>query len=75
MASEWKKLSLRLNPRVHFEIMELSPNPTRAMRHLLNCYAKKLGEEKFKGQEAKPVEFNIDFEEIDRNDPAREQDA
>mgnify|MGYP001603655147 CR=1 FL=1 len=72
MASEWKKLSLRLNPRVHYAIMELSPNPTRAMRHLLNCYAKKLVEEHYKEQGDLPRELDIDFEEIDRNDPARD---
>lgn len=67
MASEWKKLSLRLDPRVHYTIMTLCPNPTKAMRHLLNLYAKSLVEQKYQGNIV-PPQYDVKFEELDTND-------
>ena len=48
MATEWKKLSLRLRPEVHYTLMQLCPNPTKAIRHLINLYTKSLVDAKFK---------------------------
>ena len=65
MAKEWKKFIVRLDPRVHHTLLELSPHPTRAVRHLVNLYAKKLVEDKYKisGQPV-PAELDINLEEL-----------
>jgi hypothetical protein len=47
--------------------MQLCPNPTLAVRHLVNLYVKQLAQAKYKDG-AVPPEFNIDLEEIERDD-------
>lgn len=66
MAREWKKLSLRLAPEVHYTIMQLSPNPTKAIRHLINLWASSLARARF--QDHVPQEFQIDVEALKKED-------
>lgn len=66
MATEWKKLSLRLRPEVHYTLMQLCPNPTKAIRHLINLYTKSLVQAKFKDNV--PTEFNLDLKELEQDD-------
>lgn len=67
MAKTWSKFLIRLDPSVHYTLMQLCPNPTLAVRHLVNLYVKQLAQAKYKDG-AVPPEFNIDLEEIERDD-------
>lgn len=67
MAKAWKQFIVRLDPRVHYALTELSPKPTLAVRHLINLYVKKLINERAQGAEI-PTEFEIDFKEIEKDD-------